>query len=74
MSANQSPVKVAVAADFLTAFSKIPRKQQSKVLDFVNKFRTNPSLSSINYEKIQKAKDPSLRSVRIDQAYRGIVL
>jgi superfamily I DNA/RNA helicase len=74
MSANPSPVKVAVAADFLTAFSKIPRKQQSKVLDFVNKFRMDPTLSGINYEKIQKAKDPSLRSVRIDQAYRGIVL
>lgn len=74
MSANPSPVKVAVAADFLTAFSKIPRKQQSKVLDFVNKFRADPSRPGINYEKIQKAKDPSLRSVRIDQAYRGIVL
>jgi hypothetical protein len=74
MSAHPSPVKVAVAADFLMAFSKIPRKQQSKVLDFVNKFRLNPSRSGINYEKIQKAKDPSLRSVRIDQAYRGIVL
>ncbi|MGQ4810513.1 hypothetical protein NKDENANG_03986 [Candidatus Entotheonellaceae bacterium PAL068K] len=28
----------------------------------------------IHYEKIQVAKDPNLRSVRIDQAYRGIVL
>ena len=67
-------VKVAVASDFLTAFSRIPRGQQAKVLDFVNKFRTDPSLPGINYEKIQGAKDPKLRSVRIDQAYRGIVL
>ena len=70
--ANQ--IKVAVASDFLTAFSRIPRSQQAKVLDFVNKFRTDPSLPGINYEKIQGAKDPKLRSVRIDQAYRGIVL
>ena len=67
-------VKVAVASDFLTAFSRIPRSQQAKVLDFVNKFRTDPSLPGINYEKIQSAKDSKLRSVRIDHAYRGIVL
>ena len=63
-----------MASDFLTAFSRIPRKQQAKVLDFVNKFRTNPTLPGINYEKIEKWKDPKLRSVRIDQAYRGVVL
>jgi len=67
-------VKVAVASDFLTAFFRIPRSQQAKVLDFVNKFRTDPSLPGINYEKIQGAKDSKLRSVRIDHAYRGIVL
>ncbi|MBI3302344.1 MAG: ATP-dependent helicase [Deltaproteobacteria bacterium] len=68
------PITVAVASDFLTAFSRIPRQQQAKVLDFVNKFRADPTLPGINYEKIQRAKDPNLRSVRIDQSYRGIVL
>ncbi|MFB6076633.1 MAG: UvrD-helicase domain-containing protein, partial [Candidatus Nanohaloarchaea archaeon] len=38
------------------------------------KFRQDPTLPGINYEKIEGAKDPKLRSVRIDQAYRGIVL
>jgi len=74
MVLNGTEIKVAVASDFLTAFSRIPRKQQAKVLDFVNKFRTNPTLPGINYEKIEKWKDPNLRSVRIDQAYRGVVL
>ncbi|MGA7878521.1 MAG: hypothetical protein WCA08_22875, partial [Desulfoferrobacter sp.] len=74
MGLNGTEIKVAVASDFLTAFSRIPRKQQAKVLDFVNKFRTNPTLPGINYEKIEKWKDPKLRSVRIDQAYRGVVL
>lgn len=68
------PITVAVTSEFLTAFSRIPRQQQAKVLDFVNKFRADPTLPGINYEKIQKAKDPNLRSVRIDQSYRGIVL
>ena len=74
MAPNKSGVKVAIASDFLSSFSNIPRKQQGKVLDFVNKFRTNPSLPGINYEKLQRAKDPNIRSVRIDQSYRGIVL
>ncbi len=74
MANDNEMVKVAVASDFFTAFSKIPRKQQPKVLEFVNKFRANPTLPSINYEKIDSFKDQKLRSVRIDQAYRGIVL
>ena len=47
MVPNKSVVKVAIACDFLSSFSKIPRKQQGKVLDFVNKFRTNPSAQKI---------------------------
>ncbi|RLC07661.1 MAG: DNA helicase, partial [Deltaproteobacteria bacterium] len=71
---SKKKITIAIASDFLTAFSRIPRKQQGKVLDFINKFRSNPSMPSIHYEKIQHAKDPNLRSVRIDQVYRGIVL
>ncbi|MBF0231905.1 MAG: ATP-dependent helicase [Desulfamplus sp.] len=67
-------IKVAIASDFLSSFAKIPKKQQSKVLEFINKFRTNPMASSINYEKINKARDKNMRSVRIDLTYRGIVL
>ena len=67
-------IKVAISADFLKAFSQIPQKQQAKVREFVEKFRTNPASSAINYEKINTAKDKNLRSVRIDQDYRGIVL
>jgi len=74
MAISGGTIKVAVASDFLSAFSKIPRKQQAKVLDFINKFRADPMLPGINYEKIQHAKDPKLHSVRIDQAYRGIIL
>ena len=65
---------VAVSADFFTSFANIPRKKQNKVLGFVNKFRTDPTASGINYEKIHDFKDKNLRSVRIDDTYRGIVL
>jgi superfamily I DNA/RNA helicase/mRNA-degrading endonuclease RelE of RelBE toxin-antitoxin system len=67
-------IKVAISIDFLKAFSQIPQKQQSKVREFVEKFRNNPVSAAINYEKIIQAKDKKLRSVRIDQDYRGIVL
>ena len=70
----KNKVKVAISSDFLLSFSKIPKKQQAKVMDFVTKFRSNPDRSGINYEKIARAKDPNMRSVRIDQSYRGIVL
>ena len=67
-------VKVAISSDFLSAFSRIPRKQQNKVMEFIDKFRDNPRSPGINYEKIDKARDHNLRSVRIDQTYRAIVL
>ena len=66
--------RVAISADFFTAFSAIPRQKQSKVVDFINKFRNNPMSSGINYEKIINAFDSNLRSVRIDETYRGVVL
>lgn len=65
---------VAISADFLTAFAAIPRQKQGKVIDFMTKFRQNPTSAGINYEKINDASDPNMRSVRIDEAYRGIVL
>lgn len=66
--------KVAISSDFLRSFSMLPQQQQKKVREFVEKFRANPASPGINYEKIQQVRDPNLRSVRIDQAYRGIVL
>lgn len=67
-------IKVAIATDFLNSFSKVPKGKQAKVIEFINKFRAEPTSSGINYEKIQGAGDPNLRSVRIDQTYRGVVL
>jgi superfamily I DNA/RNA helicase/mRNA-degrading endonuclease RelE of RelBE toxin-antitoxin system len=69
-----SDVKVAISDRFLEAFSEIPKNKQKKVRRFMTKFRQDPTLPGINYEKIEGAKDPKLRSVRIDQAYRGVVL
>jgi len=69
-----SQLKVAISGDFFTAFSKLPKTQQGKTSKFITNFQKDPTASSINYERIRDASDPDMRSVRIDQAYRGIVL
>jgi superfamily I DNA/RNA helicase len=65
---------VAIASEFLDAFSRIPRAQQRKVREFTEKFRTNPKGPGINYEKIHAVKDDKVRTVRIDQKYRAVIL
>src|SRR5687767_1073922 len=66
--------QVALSADFLKAFAKIPRAQQKKVRQFLDKFRADPTSASINYEPISTMRDSKVRTVRIDQTYRGIVI
>ena len=68
------PYKVAFGSDFLKSFSAVPRNQQQKVMSFVDKFQENPRSSAINYETISDFRDKKLRSIRIDLAWRGIIL
>jgi len=70
----QSSIKIALSDDFLRCFAGIPRDRQTAVLKFIALFRDNPTSPGINYEKINDAVDKNMRSVRIDQNYRGIVL
>jgi len=65
---------VAIASEFLDAFARIPRAQQRKVREFTEKFRSNPKGPGINYEKIHTVKDDKVRTVRIDQKYRAVIL
>ncbi|MFC1743113.1 3'-5' exonuclease [Candidatus Riflebacteria bacterium] len=67
-------VKVAIGDSFFDSLFNVPASQKNKVRDFIKKFRNDPASPGINYEKIHKAKDPNIRSVRIDQTYRGIIL
>lgn len=71
---TQLKPKIAISSDFLTALFNIPYAQQNKVRKFIEDFKNNPTSSAINYEKILNARDSKLRSVRIDETYRGIIL
>jgi hypothetical protein len=66
-------IKVALAQDFLANLSRLPASIQSKVLKWALKFQSDPTSKGINYETIKSARDKNLRSVRIDQDWRGIV-
>lgn len=71
---SESISKVAISADFLTAFAALPRQIQGKVTEFMNKFRNDPNSPGINYEKLNACRDKKICSVRIDNTYRGIVV
>jgi len=66
-------VKIIVSNDVIKRMTALPTAVQTKGLEFMLKFQTDPRSPGINYETIQGAKDKNFRSVRIDQGYRGII-
>lgn len=64
---------VAFSQEFFANLLSLPPAVHSKVMKWAIRFQADPTSSSINYEKIRSARDSNLRSVRIDQDYRGIV-
>jgi superfamily I DNA/RNA helicase/mRNA-degrading endonuclease RelE of RelBE toxin-antitoxin system len=66
-------LKIALSITFFASYAKLPARAQEKTMRFVQKFRDNPKSPGINYELIHDASDSNMRSVRIDQNYRGIV-
>lgn len=71
---NLHNVQVAMSADFLGAFSRLGKQQQKGVRAWIDKFRADPTSKSINYKSLEGMRDPKVRSVRIDQKYRAIVI
>ena len=74
MSQAEKSIKVAISAEFLEAYSRISKSKQARVRSFIEKFKKHPTAPGLNYEKISDAQDQNLRSLRIDQQYRAIVL
>jgi superfamily I DNA/RNA helicase len=68
-----SPI-VAIGDDVLDCLSRLPKSAYAKAAKFIIRFRADPGSTGINYEHIRNAKDDNLRSVRIDQNLRGIIL
>lgn len=66
-------VKVAIADTILGQLIELPKPIAKKVTSWIEKFQSNPAATGLNFERIQKARDPKLRSVRVDRDYRAIV-
>ena len=66
--------RMAMSSDFLAAFAKLPSQQQRLVRAMIARFERDSRASGLNYEKIAGAKDPNMRSLRIDGGYRAVVL
>ena len=64
---------MAISLDFLSAFARLPGAQQRNVRSLIARFSSNPTASGLNYERINGARDPNMRSLRIDRGYRAIV-
>jgi superfamily I DNA/RNA helicase len=65
--------KVALAQDFLANLGTFTPSVQGKILKWSLLFQSDPTSPGINYEQIKSARDKNLKSVRIDQDWRGIV-
>lgn len=65
--------KVALSNDFLLQLAKLPAKIHTKVMKWAIQFQADPKSPGINYENINGARDPNLKSVRLDGDWRGIV-
>ena len=65
---------VAISQDFFNSFAALPKSKQNKVMEFLSKFRSNPEANGFHFEKIQNASDPNMRSVRIDDTYRAVLI
>jgi superfamily I DNA/RNA helicase len=66
--------QVALSTDFLKAFAAVPKHQQKKVRSFVEKFKADPTQGSIHYEPIYDMADPKVRTVRIGDDYRAVII
>ena len=65
---------VSIGDLFLKSLFALPDQIMKKARETITKFQHDPTSPGLNYEKIQGARDQRLRSIRIDQDYRGIVL
>lgn len=65
-------INLVFGSDFLYSFSQVPSRIQTKVNKVISGFSANPTSASYNFESLH-TRDPHLRSIRIDNDYRGIL-
>lgn len=67
-------IKLALSIDFLQGFSRLGKEAQKKTRAFIDKFRADPRNKSLNYKSLEGMRDPKVRSARVSQKYRAIII
>ena len=66
--------QIALAKTFLESFSRLPGSEQKRTREFFDKFQADPQGTGQNFERLNTAKDSKIRSARVSQAYRAILV
>lgn len=67
------PKRLAIAKDFLPGYARLDRQVQRAVDEGLAKFGTS-SFTGQHLEKLDGARDPRIRTIRITHSHRGILL
>ena len=65
--------RLAIDKDFLDDYSKLPKPVQSSVKTAIDKFAEHVH-AGLHLEKLTHCKDDRIRTIRVDQFWRGVVL
>lgn len=64
---------LGIHKDFLMEFAKLEKPVQKRVEEVFDKFQEHRH-AGLHLEKLEKARDPRIRTIRINQFMRGVVL
>ena len=65
--------RLAIDKDFLDDYSKLEKSVRTAVKEAIEKFAEH-TYAGLHLEKLQKSVDDRIRTIRIDQFWRGVVL
>lgn len=65
--------RLAIDKDFLNDYSRLEKSVQASVMAAFDKFASHTH-AGLHLEKLNQSKDGRLRTIRIDQFWRGVVL
>jgi len=66
--------QVAISDEFLKSYSKLPKLEQRRTRKALEKFRREPTVASLNYEPIHNMLDKKVRTIRVSDSYRAIII
>ena len=69
---NDNEINVSIDMGCLASIRRLPPKIFDRVYEMVGKLSMDSTSKGLNIESITNARDPSMRSIRVDRSYRAI--